>query len=77
MSEILPLIFHIAQGLLGGPTTSCDVERCFFSLKWVYDEPQQDMKDETHKHTGMHVFYLSMDWWSELTLANVVLLCFV
>ena len=49
MSKTLPLLYAIVQRVLAVPATSCDFERCFSSLKWICDERQQDMKEETHR----------------------------
>ena len=49
ISETLPLLYAIVRRVLAVPATSCDVEHCFSSLKWVRDERQQDMKEETHR----------------------------
>ena len=35
---ILPLSYAVARRVLAVPATSCDVERCFSSLKWVRDK---------------------------------------
>ena len=48
MSETLPLLYAVARRALAVPATSCGVERCFSSLKWVRDERQRWMKCETH-----------------------------
>ena len=49
VSPTLPLLSGIARRVLAVPATSCDVERCFSALKWVRDERQQDMKEDTHR----------------------------
>ena len=38
MSQTLPLLYAVACHVLAVPATSCDVERCFSSFKWVRDE---------------------------------------
>ena len=53
MSETLPLLYAVARRALAVPATSCDVERCFSSLKWVRDERQRRMKCETHRAAVM------------------------
>ena len=49
VSPTLPMLSGIARRVLAVPATSCDVERCFSALKWVRDERQQDMKEDTHR----------------------------
>ena len=49
VSPTLPVLSGIAWRVLAVPATSCDVERCFSALKWVRDERQQDMKEDTHR----------------------------
>ena len=49
ISETLPLLYAIVRRVLAVPATSCDVERCFSSIKWVRDERQQDMKEDTQR----------------------------
>ena len=56
MSQTLPLLYVVARRVLAVPATSCDVERCFSSLKWVRDERQQNMKCESH-HAAVMLHY--------------------
>ena len=49
----LPLLYAVARRVLAVPATSCDVERCFSSLKWVRDERQRSMKCDTHRAAVM------------------------
>ena len=35
--ETLPLLYAIVCRVLALPTTSCDVERCSSSMKWVHE----------------------------------------
>ena len=53
MSETLPLLYDVARRALAVPTTSCDMEHCFSSLKWVRDERQHRVKCETHRAAMM------------------------
>ena len=53
MATTLPLLYAVARRVLAVPATSCDVERCFSSLKWVRDERQRSMKCDTHRAAVM------------------------
>ena len=80
MSETLSLMFLTARRILVVPATSFDVQCCFLYLKWVRDERQQDMKEETHVAACLHLkapCCTLMGRWSELTSTSFVLLCVV
>ena len=65
-------MYNIARCILGVFATSCSVEHCFSSLKWVRDEQQQDTDTRRKMHTWLHIFCILMDWRSELTSMNTV-----
>ena len=53
MATTLPLLYAAARHVLAVPAMSCDVERCFSSLKWIRDERQRSMKCDTHRAVVM------------------------
>ena len=47
MGHLMPKLAGIARPTLAVPATGCDVERAFSSLKWVKDERQRGMHEES------------------------------
>ena len=65
LASTLPLLYAIARRVLAVPSTSCDMERCFWSLKWVGDERQRSMKCDTHRAAVMlhyNAGFLVLGW---------------
>ena len=48
MDHLMPKLAGIARRALAVPATGCDVERAFSSLKWVKDERQRGMHEDSH-----------------------------
>ena len=63
VEQKLPTLSKIARCVLSVPATGCDVERYFSSLKWVRDERQLSMQEDTHRAAVLlHYNSLVGDW---------------